>query len=78
MRNLVRPDPWVVRSEKVPDGVSENTDFRFHYTGNGEPVKVMNQGGKTGTYLHSKKINFVVGFGSEGVRRLARILLFSR
>lgn len=72
----------LVRKEKVSEGVSDNIDFRFHYIGKGEPVKVINQGGKKkkkpGRNLHSRKINFVVGFESKGLRRLARILLFSR
>lgn len=56
-----------------------NIDFRFCYTGNGELVKVINQGEKKlGTYLHSTKINFAGGFEGEGVRKLTRILLFSR
>lgn len=69
-----------MKKEKVSESVSDNIDFRFHYIGQGEPVKVINQGEKkkNRTYLHSRKINFVVGFESEGVRRLTRILLFSR
>lgn len=29
----------------MPEGVSDNMDFRFHSIGNAEPVKVVNQGG---------------------------------
>ena len=35
-----------MRREKVSEGVCDNIDFRFHYIGKGEPVKVINQGGK--------------------------------
>lgn len=67
----------------MPEGVSDNIDFRFHSIGNGEPVKFVNRGGEEYIYhiyyhIYARKINFAAGFEGEGVRRLARIFLSSR
>ena len=68
LRNLVRLGLQGLERQKILEDSGDDTAFSFHSIDNGQPGTSAKQEKKkkTGLYLYSRKIKFVVGFEGEG------------